>query len=221
MAGVADKVILPLDTGNTGKKIRTITRTVGADSVHEHFFIMSSARDYTGVYGFHSGILTLLAAAQNGTTTGFAWLINPIGSTVTIAIERLRYVHQISSNLAVITVPRIVAQLFTFTGTASGASITPGKFNAAYAAPQGSVRSAMTGLTITLGGIIDATLPCVCAGTAGWTPMPPSFDDNIAISELSDIQLATGAGLVIYQADAGTTADTRKLLADITTAEFN
>lgn len=38
-APIADKIILPLDTGNTGKKVRTQTRLVGADTVHEHFFV--------------------------------------------------------------------------------------------------------------------------------------------------------------------------------------
>lgn len=220
-APVADKIILPLDTGNTGKKKRTQTRTVGADSVHEDFVIMSSVRNYLGVHGYSSGNLTLLAAAQNGTSTGFLWIINPVGSAVRMAMARLCFNHAITTNLSMPTAPRIIAQLFTFTGTASGASLTTGKFDSRYPAAVGTVRTAMTGLTISLGGILVTSLPIVTAGTAGWTFADPSTDDHIATSELSDVVLAAGEGIVIYQADAGTTSDTRKLVIDGAWSEFD
>lgn len=221
MTAAAGFVQLPSDSGNTGKKMRTISRTVGADSVHEHFFIPSSSRDYLGAYLYHSGNFTIQAAAQNGTSTGFLWLINPIGNTNKVSLSRLRYIHQLTTNLALTTAPRVVTQLFTFTGTASGAATTPGKMNSAYPAATGSLRTAMTGLTITLGAIIDASLPLVTAGTAGWTFTAPSIDDNIANSEMSDIVLSAGEGTVTYQADAGTAADTRRLICDIATTEWN
>lgn len=221
MTTVAAYVQLPLDTGNTGKKQRTQSRTVGADTVHEPFMVMSSQREYQGVYGYHSGVQTLLAAAQNGTSTGFYWAFNPIGSTIKMTLARLTYKHQITTNLSMPTSPRIILQLFTYTGTPSGAAVTPGKFNSSYPAAQGSVRTAMTGMTITLGGIIDATFPIVTAGTAGWTFVTPGIDDNVSNSELSDPTLAAGEGAVCYQADAGTTADTRKLVADLVTTEYN
>jgi hypothetical protein len=221
MTVAAAYVQLPLDTGNTGKKQRTQSRTIGADTVHETYMVMSSARDYQGVYGGHSGNLTLLAAAQNGTTTGFLWLINLAASTVTLALARLRYASAITTGLALATTPRTIAQLFTYTGTPSGAAITTAKFNSGYPAAQGSLRTAMTGMTITLGGIIDGHLPPTTAGTAGWTFLVPNVDDNIANSELSDINLKTAEGVVIYQADAGTTADTRKLIVDMAWSEYN
>lgn len=31
---------LPDDTGNTGKKVRTVTRVTGSDTVHEHVFLV-------------------------------------------------------------------------------------------------------------------------------------------------------------------------------------
>jgi hypothetical protein len=221
MGGTAAFVQLPLDTGNTGKKVRTISRVVGADTVHEHFFIMSSARDYLGVYGYHSGKQVIQAAATNGTTTGFWWLINPIGTTIKVGIERLRYIHQQGTNLVTATIPRVALALITFTGTASGAAITPGKIASMYPAAQGSMRTASTGLTVTLGAILDATLPFVNTGTIAYTATMANFDDNVAISEMSDIQLAAGEGAVCYQPDAGTTSDTRILVADIFTAEWS
>jgi hypothetical protein len=38
---------------------------------------------------------------------------------------------------------------------------------------------------------------------------------------MSDVVLAAGEGMVIYQADAGTTADTRKLVIDGAWSEFD
>ena len=99
VAPVAAFVQLPLDTGNTGKKTRTQTRVIGADTVHETFVVMSSQRNYFGVYGAHSGNLTIQATATNGTTTGFLWFINPVGSALKCAIARLRYAHQLTRAL--------------------------------------------------------------------------------------------------------------------------
>jgi len=220
MATSATFVQLPTDSGNTGKKTRTVSRTVGADTVHSTFIIMDSTRDYVGVYGAHTGNHTILAAAQNGTSTGFVWFFNPIGSTVTVALSRLRYISSVTTSLSTPTCPRVVSQLFTYTGTPSGASVTPGKFKSAYATAQASVRTAMTGMTIVLGGQIDSHLPPVAVGTAGWAIVTPHSEDNVANSELSDIQLAAGEGIVMYQADAGTTSDTRKLVIDIAWSEF-
>jgi hypothetical protein len=194
---------------------------VGADTVHEDFVIMSSVRNYLGVYGYHSGKLTIQAAAHNGTTTGFWWIINPIGTTIKVAMERLRYIHQQGTNLATATVPRILFSLITFTGTASGATISPGKFNSAYPSAQGSLRTASTGLTVTLGNPIDCTLPIVSTGTIGFMYTLPAFDDNVANSEMSDVVFAAGEGGVCWQADAGTASDTRVLIADLAVSEYD
>ena len=88
-APIADKIILPLDTGNTGKKKRTQTRVVGADTVHEDFVIPISDRKVTGSYKASSGTLTVPTAVHNGTTTGFLWLCNPVGSTIKMAAKRI------------------------------------------------------------------------------------------------------------------------------------
>lgn len=172
---------------------------------------------------------TLSYVAYNDTMTGGgsggggltdAEFINPIGSTVTVALSRLRYISSITTSLSTPTCPRIVSQLFTYTGTPSGATVTPGKFKSAYATAQASIRTAVTGMTVSLGGQIDSHLPPVAVGTAGWATAMPHSEDNIATSELSDIQLAAGEGIVIWQADAGTTSDTRKLVIDIAWSEF-
>ncbi len=215
---IANKVILPLDTGNTGKNIRTQTRVVGADTVHEHFFVPISARSKLGIYFTDSGLQTVQAAAQNGTSTGFLWLINPIGSTVKISLKRVDIDFQISAASAFLTNPRIAFSLFTFTGTPSGAAITPAKRDSTDSAAQGSLRSAMTGLTIALGQIAFAMLPPVVMTAVGYAE---PFESTWApFNEEDWIVLRPGEGVVCYQPEAGTSLDTRKLLIDLVWEEF-
>lgn len=66
-APIADKIILPLDTGNTGKNNRTQTRVIGADTVHEHFVVSVSQRSIVGGYKANAGVLTVPAAVHTGT----------------------------------------------------------------------------------------------------------------------------------------------------------
>ena len=55
MAAKTDQVIiLPSDSGNTGKKIRTKESTVGANTVEEYYFIPSSERSMLGNYKYSS-----------------------------------------------------------------------------------------------------------------------------------------------------------------------
>src|SRR6266545_1371349 len=93
-APIASFIQLPVDTGNTGKKVRTQTRVVGADTVHEHFFVPISARGVTVGYKASTGTLTVPAAVHNGTTTGFAWLYNVVGSTIKMALKRISWNSQ-------------------------------------------------------------------------------------------------------------------------------
>ncbi|HKS16986.1 MAG TPA: hypothetical protein VJU16_06720, partial [Planctomycetota bacterium] len=74
MAGpVAAFVRLPDDASNTGKKVRTQSRVIGSDTVHEHFFIPTMKAEILGVYRWALDQQTVQASAQNGTSTGFFW----------------------------------------------------------------------------------------------------------------------------------------------------
>ena len=81
-APLASKITLPDDSGNVGKKVRTQTRVVGVDTVHEHFFIPISSRKITGIYNFNVGTAYLVTVgAQTGTSTAIAWLVNPANTS--------------------------------------------------------------------------------------------------------------------------------------------
>jgi hypothetical protein len=222
-APVADKIILPLDTGNTGKKVRTQTRVVGADTVHEHFFIPTSKDSKLGLYRAHSGILTIPTAAHNGTTTGHLWFQNPVGSAVKGRLRRLRETGQVISGAIDLTAPRQLFNLFTFTGTASGATITPAKRDSTDAAAVCTLRTAVTGMTVTLGAVFRHTgVPAINATLASATiqvNLPPCIYPPWDPDEEECPVIRAGEGIVLWSADASTTAN-RRLFSDWAWEEF-
>jgi hypothetical protein len=222
-APIADKITLPLDTGNTGKKKRTQTRVVGADTVHEDFVILTSKDSKLGLYRAHSGILTVPAAAHNGTTTGHAWFQNPAGNTLKARVRRMRETGQTVSGAIDLTAPRQLYSLFTFTGVASGATITPAKRDSADAAPTCFWRTASTGMTVTLGATIRHTgVPAINATLASATiqvSQPPCIYPPFDPDEEECIVLRAGEGVVLWSADASTTAN-RRLFCDWAWEEF-
>src|SRR6185436_13483240 len=201
---------LPDDSGNAGKKIRSQTRVVGANTVHEHFFVNVRQAAVLGVYRAAMAQVTVQASAQNGTSTGFLWAHVP--SAVTnkkVRIRRVYVTSQHSTVLATPTAPRIVMTRMTFTGTASGASVTVGKVDAGAPTAVFDLRTAVTGLTPTLVAALGSA-PIVGALTAVGAYAPASTD-LISVSGLEDewIILAPGEGVVLYQDTAGTASDTR------------
>lgn len=217
-APIAAFAQLPSDSGNTGKQMRTQTRVVGSNTVHEHFFVQSSTRDTVGSYVAHSGNLTIQAAAHT-LPAAFLYVFNPVGSTVKMALTAIEIITQLNSALAAPTSPRLLWKLFTFTGTASGAQITPGKIDSTMAAPTGNVRTASTGLTLTNGADMIASLPTASATAVGYAP--PQMDEWFEDVEQNQIILRAGEGILLYQPDAGTTSDTRRLIVTVKWDEFN
>lgn len=222
-APVADKIILPLDTGNTGKKKRTQTRVVGADTVHEDFVILTSKDSKLGIYRVHSGILTIPTAAQNGTTTGHLWFSNPVGSAVKGRLRRLRETGQTVAGAIDLTVPRQLFSLFTFTGSASGATITPAKRDSTDVAAVCTVRTASAGMTVTLGATFRHTgIPAIIATATSATiqaDLPPCIYPPEEPGEEDCVVIRPGEGIVLWSADASTTAN-RRLFSDWSWEEF-
>lgn len=222
-APLADKIILPVDTGNAGKKVRSQTRVVGADTVHEHFFIPISARSRLGVYYAHSALLTIPTGAHTPATTAYFWFVNPAGSAVKASLRRFRVSMQFLVTSAIdVSVPRQTLALFTETGAPSGAAITPGKRDSTDATAVASVRTAATGMTVTPGAIIRAELPPINA-TASSATIQANFPTTIGqpwdLAEDEMPVLRAGEGAVFYSADAGTAAN-RRMIVDLIWEEF-
>lgn len=211
----------PDDTSNTGKKKRAKQSTVGADQVLEEYVILGSERNSEAGYHLHSGILSVQASAQNGTTTGSIWLVNPAASTRKVSIDRVKFQHLMAgAAIAMESLPRIALALFAFTGTPTGAALTFGKNDSINPAPQAQAYIAPTGMTVTLGQIFAASLPQYSSGTPGWSVVPPSVCEFSDADDLDEITLRPGEGVVLYQPDAGTASDIRKFIADLQIVEW-
>lgn len=208
---IADKITLPLDSGNTGKKVRTQTRVVGADTVHEHFFILEWKAKVLGTYRLGLAQQTVLASAQNGTSTGFLWIHMPTAiSGKSARLRRLRIDSQHSTALATPTAPRITAVQFTFTGTASGAQVAAIENDRLGPAAVLDLRTAVTGLTPSLIGALSTAGLSGAVTAVGAYPVVAIDMIDLVTPEDSWPVIAPGEGVVIYQDVAGTASDTRK-----------
>lgn len=225
MAGpIANKVILPDDTGNTGKKIRTQTRVVGPDTVHEHYFVQARAAQILTVYRLALVQNTVLASAQNGTTAGM--LFGHMPSAVSGKAMRLRRVgltSQHSTVLATPTAPRLLIRRYTSSGALSGTLLAPNINDSLnHIAPAALYSLANTGTTVVHVGIGMGSAGLVGALTAVGS-YEPCFKDIIdpAADEDEWPVFYPGEGFVVYQDTAGTTSDTRKFNLQILSDEID
>lgn len=172
-----------------------------------------------GVYYYHSGALVVNAAADGAATAGGGrlWLQNPTGSGVTLRVRKIRFKSQLASALVAVTSPRIAVEKGVFTGTASGASVTAAKRKTADASAVGSLRTAVTGMTISSSAVVCSFFPVSSATAVAYnTPAIDEFDPGAE----DYIELAAGELLVVRQADAGTASDTRRFMVDFVVEEF-
>lgn len=214
MAAPIDSMIqLPDDTGNTGKKVRTQTRVVGSNTVHEHFWINERREKVLSVYRLNLVQGTILAAAQNGTTAGM--LFGHMGSAVSgkaMRLRRLSITTQHSTALATPTAPRLIIRRYTSSGALSGTLIAPNLNDSVnHIAPACLFSLANTGTTVVHVGIGFGS--CAVAGAlTAVGAYEPCFKDVIdpAADEDDWPVFYPGEGFVVYQDTAGTASDTRK-----------
>lgn len=211
-APVETYVQLPDDSGNTGKKLRTQSRVVGANTVHTHYVVPISIRKLVGLYYFVHAVQSLnSAAADNGTTTGTFWLAVPAGATVNARLRRLEVVYSMTGEADMLTVPRITLARFTFTGTPSGATVTACKRATSDNGNTAIMYSASSGWTPVLGALAWTSLtPTLGLTTSGqfWAGGP--VHQYAPLNEDEFIDIAPGEGVVLYEPDAATSSDTRR-----------
>jgi len=164
-----------------------------------------------GLYYVESGNQTVLASAH-AATAGFFWLVNT-SSTVKVYIRSIGFVWSGTAATAFPTSPRITVERITFTGTPSGATLTPAKRASTDAANTATLRTASTGMTITAGAVIESFVVGSILTAVGAISVPEEIwqspdDDGM-------ILLGQNEGIVVRQADAGTTADSRKVVMTI------
>lgn len=209
---------ITLNAGSGGLKLHTRERTVsGPGVVQEQYFIPVSERINSGVYLAHTGAHVVQAAAQNGTSTGFWWLYNT-SATVIIGLRRVSFSSQLGSAFLTPTSPRIMLQAFTFTGTPAGTAITPRKADTGFPAATASLRSTQVTSVVTLTEQFWAFLPVACGTAVGF--VPATVNEFAPDEESGEIMLRQNQGIVCWQADAGTTSDTRRFVTNIAFDEF-
>src|SRR3990172_4916161 len=223
-APVAEKIILPLDTGNTGKKVRTQSRVVGPDTVHEHFFVPVRQARILTIYRLALVQATVLASAQNGTTAGMLFGHMPSGvSGKAMRLRRLSFTSQHSTALATPTAPRLLVRRFTSSGGLSGALVAPNINDSLnHIAPACLYSLVNTGVTVVHVGIgfgaggLAGALTAVGAYETAFKDIidPASDEDDWPI-------FYPGEGFVVYQDVAGTASDTRKFNLQLNADEID
>lgn len=219
-----DYTILPSDGSNTGDKSATILKAQGADTVALPRVVTDRYETVKVVYRASMALQSVQAAAQNATSTGFLWISCP--AAVTTRAMRLRKMElQInhSASTTMPSVPRIGLARYTFTGTASGATLAGAKIDPDSANPSIDLRTAVTGMTVTLntdpGSLLNSVLvpPMHNVTAAGLLFMPSVPQNIIDISADEDEwpMIKAGQGLCLYQLDAGTASDTRRFTASM------
>lgn len=169
-----------------------------------------------GIY-YASGALSTVTAAADAATAGRFWLINPVGSTVLVALRQIAMNNGAGLLIVTTTTPQFTLERMTFTGTASGGTVTAGKRDTNDAAAQASIRTATTGLTPTAGAVMNSySIPEVVTAVGTNT----NTVETLKWPEDERIVLRAGEGLVLRQATAGTALDTRWVQADWIWEEF-
>ncbi len=181
--------------------------------------VVYGSRTRVGAYLGNSGVQTVLATAH-ASTAGFCWLINPAASGIVMALRKVDVTTQIVASTAFATAPRITLERMTFTGTYGGtSSVTCGKHDSTDAAQVGLLLADAVSLTATAGAVLRAFFPTVTVGVTSGAAIP--FQQTwSAGNDDETVVLRAGEGLVLRQADNGTTSDTRKLIASLQWEEF-
>lgn len=218
MAAPVDAYIqLADDSAFAGPKLRTQTRVVGSNTVHERMITINRIASVLGLYEAGMAQQTVAAAAQDGITSGFVWIHMPTAITGCSArIRRIYFNDQHSTALTTPSSPRVALAKFTFTGTATGATLSPDP-DTSYRRAKLDLRTASTGLSVTLvGNIVAIALSGGLSAAGVYTPAPFSTVElysNTLTAPVEDeyIVIAPGEGVVVYQDIGGVASDTRKL----------
>lgn len=224
MAAPIDTFIrLPSDGGNNGKNIRTQSRAVGLNQVHVHNFVQSSIRLIKGVYSTVSALYSVLASAQDGTSTAVWWLQVPTTATINARVRKLDVI--VTNNVATAidhdSAPRLFFSRFTHSDGWNGATQNVAKRKTADSSNQADVRTASSGASVSLvNPAWSVIIPGSDITTSGFYSML-YYQPLILLTEDDFIDLAPGEGLVCYQADNGTSSDQRRLTVNLTWDEYD
>lgn len=210
-APVLANVALADDSANSAnKKMQTQSESISGTTVHAHYFIPRSKRKILGQYKIASSLQSTVQTAHDGTSTGFVWLQLPAASAVHARLRRLELAFTCITESDHLTAPRVVLARGTFTGTASGAEVSPALRMTGDASAIAHWRTAVTGMTVTVGnGVWTAPNPALLVTTSGI--VFPAYQALWAPTDEEDyLDLASGELALLYQPDTGTATDGRR-----------
>jgi hypothetical protein len=176
---------------STGKKVRSIEKTVGANIVQEEVFVVGSPRRLVGVYQYSSPVV------PGSTTAGYVYhsIFNPGTSTNLMAVRRI-----VINWVTVAAAVYIEGALYRI-NAASGGTAFPatsvGKKDTSYPTPTVEIRH--SDVTVTLENkMFNFITPGAAGQITGISNL--SFDRG---DGRSDIILRPGQGLALRQEAAG------------------
>lgn len=213
---------VPIASGSPASDV-TVTNGPGAAAVNiqdggNSITVDDRRTTLVGVY--HApAVQTVVTQAADGATAGRAWLLNPVGSGVVVAVRRLAFASVSATALVTLTVPNFNVERITFTGTSSAAAVTPCKVDSNYANATAKLVNATTGITPVAGAAAKA-FQChsTLTGVGQSQAVEQLFPSELNREEF--IVLRAGQGIVIRQATGGTLADTRNVRVDISWEEY-
>jgi hypothetical protein len=177
---------------------------VGANTVEEQRFILTSARVKSGSYRYDVTAFVLQAAHTSGSPPqGFAWLYNPAGSSVTVAINSVEFLSQLAASQSMPASPRVCLQQFTLTAD-SDAPINGNPIDTTFPTSTAKVElgNADATMNVTLGADFFGFLT-VASATNTITNYTWTTSSDWNPEEEGRLILAAGEGIRIYQPDDG------------------
>jgi hypothetical protein len=215
-APIASYVQLPSDASNTGKKNRTQSKTVGSDTVHEHFIVPTEGYTRIGRY-FHCStanraVVNTAVAITTDTVGTYLYM-----STLSATTARVGVLREVSVSYGcgdpVIskTAPVITATKYTFNVAHSGTTQNICQAQTSSTVPLANVSLAPTGATITAAGDFgSAVIPAIFTTVGNYTGgKQVLYEDHEPYNRGAAVEFKSGEGIAVHQTISGTASDTR------------
>lgn len=179
--------------------------------------LVPGKRDLLGLYYATSPAIVYTTAAD-GATGGDIWVVNT-SNTVVVSLRSVRFTALLDSLALLTNLPAIRMERMTFTGTPSGAQITPAKRDSTDPTNTATVRTASTGMTITAGAAIETFTPPTADVIGGLLAVNATASipvEQLFVSDIdSAIVLRQNEGIVFRQNTAGNATENRQYWVNI------
>lgn len=221
---VSTYIQLPSDNLNTGKKNRTQTRSVGSNTVHEHYVVPSLDYTRNGRYiACSTAVQTVSSAAQNGTGSGAYWLSMSTAETHHGLLRRVEMQYSQEGVAAVFqSHPVFSLQKFTFNTAFTGTTLNVVKVQTGTTVQKSYLTSTSSSATVTLVGPVGQLLmPALISTVGAYGGHHVLLDTQETHNSGAVFHYEPGEGFVLFQLTSGNAADTRKWTAKFTFDEID